>query len=193
MSKTPATPGDHDPDSRMNSKSESTNPSPETWSQVFADAEPGLRKFLRGKLSQPADVDDCLQAVSIAMIKNQKPIPPAVRKAWLYRVAANEAALWWRHHAADQRARQRHAETHLADRSSESTFDTLENKETHHQMIQAVARLPESMRRVLHLRLSQSLTFQEIANQLGMPLGTVLTQMRRATQRLRDELDDDTL
>jgi len=41
----------------------------------------------------------------------------------------------------------------------------------------------------VELRQGQSLTFQQIADRLGRPLGTVLTQMRAALARIGAELE----
>lgn len=49
----------------------------------------------------------------------------------------------------------------------------------------AVAALPESLREVVVLRLSTGLTFEEIAELLHVPLGTALSRMHAAVQRLR--------
>ena len=51
-----------------------------------------------------------------------------------------------------------------------------------------VNRLPEELRRVIHLRFDQNLSFQEIAQQENLPLGTVLWRGHRALEILRGKL-----
>lgn len=53
---------------------------------------------------------------------------------------------------------------------------------------QAVDRLPEHLREVVVLRLSSELKFEEIAELLHVPLGTALSRMHAAIQRLRSSL-----
>lgn len=53
----------------------------------------------------------------------------------------------------------------------------------------AVARLPEAQREVVALRMSAELKFEEIAELLGIPLGTALSRMNAAVRRLRKDLD----
>jgi len=53
----------------------------------------------------------------------------------------------------------------------------------------AIEALPPVQRDVVALRQGQSLTFQQIAERLGRPLGTVLTQMRAALARIGAELE----
>jgi DNA-directed RNA polymerase specialized sigma24 family protein len=43
---------------------------------------------------------------------------------------------------------------------------------------------------VVELRQQRGLTFQEIADRLGRPLGTVLTQMRAALARISAALEN---
>jgi RNA polymerase sigma-70 factor (ECF subfamily) len=59
--------------------------------------------------------------------------------------------------------------------------------ETRQAMLAAVAELPEALREVLALRLSTDLKFEEIAELLSLPLGTVLSRMHAAVGRLRSK------
>jgi RNA polymerase sigma-70 factor, ECF subfamily len=49
----------------------------------------------------------------------------------------------------------------------------------------AIAALPEEQRRVVELALIQGLPYEEIAEQLQVPEGTVKTRVARARARLR--------
>ena len=52
----------------------------------------------------------------------------------------------------------------------------------------AIADLPARCRAVFVLRRREQLSYREIATRLGVSLGTVKSQMWRATLRLREEL-----
>jgi RNA polymerase sigma-70 factor (ECF subfamily) len=159
----------------------------EAWREVLEEVRGGLRNFLAGKLPQAADVDDCLQSVSVAMLNNQTEIPPAARRAWLYRVAANEAARWWRDKSTTDRILEKHAgNTPGVDTTAPSRMET---QELVQQVNQAIENLSDNSRRIVRMRLNDGMTFQAIADQLQLPLGTVLTRMRRAMQQLRNQLD----
>jgi RNA polymerase sigma-70 factor (ECF subfamily) len=54
----------------------------------------------------------------------------------------------------------------------------------------AVAALPRAQREVVRLRYGRGLTYRQIADRLGRPLGTVLGQMRAALGRLRAAMED---
>ncbi|MEM6471074.1 MAG: sigma-70 family RNA polymerase sigma factor [Planctomycetota bacterium] len=159
---------------------------------AFAECRAGLRSFLSGKLPQPADVEDCLQSVQVALLKNQTTIPHAAMRAWLFRVAANEAALFWRRRAVVQRATERVA----VDRETDSyDLNTPENaserSETRLRVIDAIETLPPESKEIIQMRIHEDLTFQQIADRLDQPLGTVLSRMRRAAGKLRHLLADE--
>lgn len=163
------------------------------WQELYRACEAGLRAFLRGRLSQQVDVEDCLQAVCVKMLQSGQNVAPAARRAWLFRVAANEAAGLWRRKATTDRVLERQAEQAEqtgADKEHDAA-DRVILKETTTQLRQALQGLPESWQQVVRLRMNENLTFQQIADQLGIPLGTALTQMRRAVERLRSEIESE--
>ena len=75
--------------------------------------------------------------------------------------------------------------------SKEDPSQHIIRSEIAHHLQQIVGQLPETWQQVVRLRIEQDLTFQQIANQLDIPLGTALTRMRRALERLKIEIDSD--
>jgi RNA polymerase sigma-70 factor (ECF subfamily) len=52
----------------------------------------------------------------------------------------------------------------------------------------ALAALPVAFREVLVLREIENLSYKEISDVMGVPMGTVMSSLSRARQRLREEL-----
>ncbi len=117
--------------------------------------------------------------------------------AWLFRIAGNLA----RDH---NRRRRRRGTTLSSDgfdadaddaRSTppasdeESPLRALESTECHERLQRCLDALPESDREMLVLRHFSELPFRDIADMLGMPLGTALARAHRALGRLRAEWD----
>jgi RNA polymerase sigma factor (sigma-70 family) len=50
---------------------------------------------------------------------------------------------------------------------------------------EALRQLPDDQRQIVQLRLVEGLTFKAIANRLAIPLGTALSRMRLAVEKLR--------
>jgi RNA polymerase sigma-70 factor (ECF subfamily) len=158
------------------------------WRKVFEESTPGLRAFLKGRLTQDSDVDDCLQVVFVKMLQSGGQVARSARRAWLFRVAANESARMWRSKASADKMLQRHG----AEESDEvDPTEQLILTETTQTLHQALSQLPETWQEVVRLRINENLTFQQIADQLDIPLGTALTRMRRALERLKSEMESD--
>ena len=162
------------------------------WESVFEETRSGLRSFLSSRLGQAADVDDCLQSVMLKAITKGNLVPQAARRAWLFRVAANEAALLWRRKKATQKVVQEQINGISADTISTVSVDAAESlirQESLLNLRKHFDRLPDASQQILRLKLEEDLTFQQIADSLNIPLGTALTRMRRALQRLRQEME----
>lgn len=66
----------------------------------------------------------------------------------------------------------------------------IEIKETADQVKNAIRNLPKSSQVIVTMRIQDGKTFQAIADDLKLPIGTVLTRMRRAMEKIRRELED---
>ena len=66
--------------------------------------------------------------------------------------------------------------------------EAFESRATSEDVRQAIRALPEGPRQVLLMRIEGGLPFKEIAEEMSIPLGTALTWMRTATQKLRNML-----
>lgn len=78
-----------------------------------------------------------------------------------------------------------------ADSESPSSPDpevALERSELRAQLSRAIALLPEDARRTLELREIDGLSYQEIAECLGVPKGTVMSRLHYARRRVRQVL-----
>lgn len=66
----------------------------------------------------------------------------------------------------------------------------LENAEFQARLDAAVESLPADQRSVFVLRFHESLSYEEISRTLGLPLGTVMSRLNRARQKLKELLAD---
>ncbi|HEX8200582.1 MAG TPA: RNA polymerase sigma factor, partial [Isosphaeraceae bacterium] len=107
-------------------------------------------------------------------------------KGWLFRIAYHEALTLRRRQATRDRAHRRLAP--LRQTSPERPEESLIRGETVEAVRRALAELPEEQRRVVWARMYEDKTFAQIAAESRLPLGTVLTRMRRALEKLRRHL-----
>ncbi len=154
----------------------------------FESVREGLRCFLKSRLSQEVDVEDCLQSVSVKWLQHRERLPSHATRAWLFTVAANEAALWWRKTSRANKALRSLANQATNVAETDEQFNRIDRHETAELVRQAVERLPTDMQMVLKRRMEFNTTFEQIASELGIPLGTALSRMNRALARLELEL-----
>jgi RNA polymerase sigma-70 factor (ECF subfamily) len=109
--------------------------------------------------------------------------PKSPFKNWLYRIATN---------AALDEIRREHetvalenVQLHSRELSPETAFA---QKEVDQRVQQAVLELPPASRAVLVLREYEGFSYKEIAESLGIPLGTVMSRLNYARSTLRQRL-----
>jgi len=73
---------------------------------------------------------------------------------------------------------------------ADSPLEDVESKELAQKIRQAMDSLPVVERIVFILRVHQGLSYKEMAQTLGCPMGTVMSRLNRARRRLRDKLKD---
>lgn len=76
----------------------------------------------------------------------------------------------------------------LADEKAKGGEELLETAQRNRALEQAVEALPEKYRTVVSLFHNQHLSYQQIADVMGVPIGTVMTWLHRARAQLRKQL-----
>jgi RNA polymerase sigma-70 factor (ECF subfamily) len=107
-------------------------------------------------------------------------------KGWLFRVAYHEALTARRRLQVREQGQRKLAG--FWTQRSERPEDRLIRSETVDAVRDALNALPVEQRRVVWARLHEDKTFAAIADEMGLPLGTVLTRMRLALEKLKRSL-----
>lgn len=148
-----------------------------------------LRRLIVGIVDDRSLAEDVLQSAFAKAVEQRGPDRPESAKAWLYRVAVNEALVLRRRKRVAAKA---HAElAWMAQaRGNPRGSDPLARAEAIQAVRHALEQLPAAQRDVVYARLYEGKRFAEIARDFKLPIGTVLTRMRRALERLRTSLRD---
>lgn len=152
-----------------------------------------LRRFLRGVLRSEELAEEALQNAFVKAIEVGGVANPASIKGWLFRVAMNEALAVRRRQKVHQKAIERRAAEELLPKrrvERDSPAGGLIHREKIETVRRAIAQLTAEQRQVVQMRIDQNKTFATIADELKLPLGTVLSRMQAALRRLRSELDE---
>jgi RNA polymerase sigma-70 factor (ECF subfamily) len=154
--------------------------------RLYAELAPELRRFVLGVIGDPELANDVMQATFVKAIEQGHQARLETSRGWLFQVAFREALASRRHLAARDRSHRRLA----GFRTNPDTPPELGllRGETVEAVRQALGQIPEEQRRVIIARIYEDKTFAQIADDMGLPLGTVLTRMRRGLEKLRHSL-----
>lgn len=161
-------------------------------SRLYDRFAPPLLGLLRQMLGDEHEAEDVLQEGFVYLWN----------KAATYDAAKSKAFTWtvmiFRHKAID-RLRARGRRTRLDEQAAEEAGrwsgqtgpqadDAAEEQDRAVLVRQALHELPAPQRKLIELAFIKGLTHHDIADTLGLPLGSVKTSIRRGLQRLRELL-----
>lgn len=141
---------------------------------------PRLRRYARALTGDTLAADDLVQdTLERALAKRHLWRPGSDLRAWMFTIMHNVFV-------NQRRARNAEATVTLEDEANEvpartSTVDLLEVGE----IDGAIRQLPIEQREVLLLVALEQLSYEETAQALGIPLGTVMSRLHRARERVR--------
>lgn len=163
---------------------------PQAAGALYLEYSEPLLAFAFGLLRDRELAREVVQATFGKALESAGSIPREARKAWLYRVAHNEAMLIRRRQGVAERVQQTLVDRQRQAAEAPSPEEALARSEEVRRVQQALRELPENQQTVVRMRFQEERTFAEIAAELGLPLGTVLTRMRLALGRLERALKD---
>lgn len=149
-----------------------------------------LAALLQRALGSSPDVDDVFQETWIRVVRSAHRYDPEQRfSAWLFAIAWNLVkGRWSRRVAHDD-------DVDLAamasrDRSPEERVVEANRAERVREM---VARLPERLAQAVLLRYFEELSEKDVAERLGIPVGTVKSRLHHGLRRLAETMDEELL
>ncbi|MGE5802580.1 MAG: RNA polymerase sigma factor [Gemmatimonadota bacterium] len=156
--------------------------------QLLAEHTAALKNYLGARCRDPELAAELMQEVAARLVL----AAPRLKlngnaRGYLFRIAASV----WHDHLRREMVRRRSASIVQTDQPvlAPAADARLLERELQDAVRRAIAALPAVQRDVVVLRHTRDLTFQQIADRLGRPLGTVLTQMRAAIVRISSELE----
>ncbi|GAA4426796.1 RNA polymerase sigma factor [Bremerella cremea] len=147
-----------------------------------------LRRFLIGVVGEVNLAQDIVQIAFRKLLEVGHETQAESRKAWLFQVAYREALDHRRRNATQKRILQQLHQQPRTAPESPAADDSIVRQETAESVRQAIEQLSPDLQQIVRMRIYDDKTFAQIAEELGIPLGTALGRMRNAMNRLREKL-----
>lgn len=155
---------------------------------IYERCQTDVRRFLLAITGDAELAEELLQATFSRLVEAGQAARPESVRGWLFKVAHNELRLWKRRAATH--ARWLGTATPPAAVGAVPWEEAIRGEEKV-AVRRALTALPEEQRLVVEARIDQGKSFATIAAEQGLPLGTVLTRMRLALEKLRRTLGED--
>lgn len=166
---------------------------PDAFGEIFNRYFQPIRAFVVSRVGASDGPDLAAQVFVLAFERrhtfNQD---YATAKPWLYGIAANLVRRHFRKHTRGRRAFQRLAgrdQAHLVSDPMPDVEAQLDAADRSSRMRAALAQLRPQDRDIILLATWEGLTYAEIAESLGVPVGTVRSRLARSRERLRELMD----
>ena len=131
------------------------------------------------------DAEDIVQEAAVRALRYSRTFTGGNARAWFLTIVRNLCSSWygrkWRI-PLDPFDEEQHGHRDESPSDPETLMLQKADADTIHR---AMNRLPERHRTVLMLRELEGLSYRELADALAMPIGTVMSNLSRARQRLR--------
>jgi len=155
-----------------------------------------IMRLLSRMIRDPAEIEDVTQE---AFIKAYRALPQfrgeSAFYTWLYRIAINTARNW---QAANNR---RPLTSSIIETGEGETFDEIDNltdistpesmlasRQIAETVNAAMQSLPEDLRTAILLREIEGMSYEDIAQSMGCPIGTVRSRIFRAREAIASQL-----
>ena len=158
------------------------------FEERLAECGPLAFRVAQGVLRNAADAEDVAQEALLKAYRNfARMREPARFRGWLVRITFRLALDRWR--SARRREKRETQWTQPAGRAAAPTAeDVAAAREFQARLERAMEELPEKLRLVLLLAGIEGYTLLEVAEMLGIPMGTVKSRLFFARKKLAEKL-----
>jgi RNA polymerase sigma factor (sigma-70 family) len=147
------------------------------------DAAHNLAKWL---LRNEEDAKDVVQEAYLRAFKSFAGFHGSNGRAWLLTIVRNTSYTLLKKNRAVDFTTTFDEEVHISGHESVSPAVILEHSEDAKLMSEAMDALPAEFREILALRHQEDLSYKEIADIVQIPVGTVMSRLSRAREKLKE-------
>ncbi|MCQ4633070.1 RNA polymerase sigma factor [Shinella sp. CPCC 100929] len=159
------------------------SPPPSFDAQILA-LLPQLRRYSRSLTRSDTESEDLLQDCVEKALTHRSQWQGANIRAWAYKIMTNL-------HLNARRAIARRPSVGIEEAETVAASALPSDPLARNRLVQALETLPKEARAVLMLVAVEGHSYQEVADMLAMPVGTVMSRLSRARQMLRQKLQEE--
>lgn len=150
-----------------------------------------LRAVVFARVGEPQAVEEVMQEVALEAVRQKAPIhDPAKVPQWLYRLAVLQSLLYRRRQGRRRKLLERYRKSReVSDGTPGDPLEWLLHGERMRLVREALARLPARDAEVLLMKYAEDLSYDEIAERLGISFSAAQARLHRARNRLRSEME----
>lgn len=147
------------------------------------------KRILRDS-TRPTDevIEDCKDVVNATFTKVSKGLATFNEQSafftWVYRIAYNTALDAYRAKRRQKNREVRQGEREARDTQA-ATDKALRRREVVSALLKVIERLPKKHRDIMYLRVGKEMKYKDIADELGIPIGTVMSRLYYARKYIR--------
>ena len=131
---------------------------------------------------------DIVQDIFFKLFENSRSLPDNFRlKSWFYKVARNTAVDYLRHLQVEDRYKFLMAEAIVNIPDMDEEID----EDVYNKVNLAIESLPEQCKLIIKLNVLEGKKYLEIAEELGITINTIRTQVSRGYKKLREILAEE--
>jgi RNA polymerase sigma factor (sigma-70 family) len=162
---------------------------PRRFAELYDRYAPDIHRYAARRVGE-SSADDVVAETFLVAFRRRDRFDPSrgAARPWLYGIAGNLIAGYRRSEVKQYRVLARTAADPVAPDHHDHTEDRVAAAAVTRQLGAALTRLSQGDREVLLLVAWESLTYDEVAQALGIPIGTVRSRLNRARKKVRKAL-----
>ncbi|CDZ33437.1 RNA polymerase sigma factor [Neorhizobium galegae] len=163
---------------------EAQAPGPLSFEAQILALLPSLRRYSRSLTRSDTESEDLLQDCVEKALVSRGQWRGANFKSWTYRIMTNL-------HLNARRSVARRPSVGMEEAESLAAGTGADDPLEKNRLVEALETLPKEARAVLMLVVIEGYAYQEVADMLDIPVGTVMSRLSRARQALREKMREE--
>ena len=162
----------------------------ESFDDVVLPHLDAAHRLARWLMRNQHDAEDVVQEASLRALRYFRTFTGGDGRAWFLRIVRNTCA-GWRGRRFDAVTDPFDEEQHYSNQAASDPETLLLQTDDATLVARAMRNLPSRFHQLLVLRELEGLSYRELADVMGIPMGTVMSSLSRARLALRGALDNE--